>query len=291
MNKTSIARKCPWPGDSQVRSALVAIAGMALIGGVTGARADQRIDLLRADADSRVVVDHAVWDRLLKTYVKPGADGINRIDYASFRTSSQGDLKLYIRSLEKVDPRTLNRHEQWAYLANLYNAKTIDIVLDKYPVKSIKDISLGSGLFSSFTSGPWKASVLTVVGVELSLDDIEHGMLRPVFKDPRVHYSVNCASIGCPNLQPEAFTGARLEAQLDNAARAFINHPRGANVTRDGLVVSSIYNWFKADFGNSDAGVVAHLRKYASPELTAKLKTITSTAGHQYDWTLNDARR
>lgn len=260
--------------------------------GVADAFAGEPAELVRSAATTPGnVVNHAVWDRLLKTYIKPGADGINRVDYAAFRSTGQGDLKLYIRSLEKIDPQTLDRREQFAFLANLYNAKTIDIVLDHYPVKSIKDISLGGGLFSSFTGGPWKAKVVTVRGVELSLDDIEHGILRPMFKDPRAHYSVNCASLGCPNLQTEAFTGAKLDAQLDAAARAFINHPRGANVTREGLVVSSIYSWFKADFGNSDAGVIAHLRKYASPELSAKLKTVTSIAKHQYDWSLNDARR
>lgn len=275
----------------QFGTALAALCLWPLVG-ATSAFAGDAADLVRsAAANSGIVVDHAVWDRLLKAYVKVSADGINRVDYAAFRSGGQGNLKLYIRSLEKIDPQTLDRREQFAFLANLYNAKTIDIVLDHYPIKSIKDISLGGSLFSSFTGGPWKAKVLTVRGVDLSLDDIEHGILRPVFKDPRAHYSVNCASLGCPNLQTEAFTGAKLDAQLDKAARAFVNHPRGAVVTRDGLVVSSIYSWFKADFGNSDAGVVAHLRKYASPELSAKLQAVTSVAKHQYDWSLNDARR
>lgn len=275
----------------QFGTTLAALCLMPLVG-ANDAFAGEPVDLVRsAAANPGNVVDHAVWDRLLKSYVKVSADGINRVDYAAFRSAGQGNLKLYIRSLEKIDPRTLDRHEQFAFLANLYNAKTIDIVLDHYPVKSIEDISLGGGLFSSFTGGPWNAKVLTVRGVELSLDDIEHGILRPVFKDPRAHYSVNCASLGCPNLQTEAFTGAKLDAQLDNAARAFVNHPRGAIVTRDGLVVSSVYSWFKGDFGNSDTGVVAHLRKYASPELSAELQAVTSVAKHQYDWSLNDARR
>lgn len=271
-------------------TSIAAVCLMPIFG--TGhAFAAEPAELVRTWATPGAAVNHAVWNRLLKTYVKISADGINRVDYAAFRNGGQGDLKLYIRSLEKIDPGALDRREQFAFLANLYNAKTIDIVLDHYPVKSIKDISLGGGFFSSFAGGPWKAKVLTVRGVELSLDDVEHGILRPVFKDPRAHYSVNCASLGCPNLQAEAFVGARLDAQLDAAARAFVNHPRGAVVTRDGLVVSSIYSWFKADFGNSDGGVVAHLRKYASPAMTTELQSVTSVAKHQYDWSLNDASR
>jgi hypothetical protein len=201
-----------------------------------------------------------VWDALLKGYVKPDSDGLNRVDYAGFKKAGHAQLKQYIRQLETVDPQALDRSEQFALLANLYNAKTIDIVLDKYPVRSIKEISLGGGLLAAVTGGPWKAKAVTLRGVELSLDDIEHGILRQVFKDPRVHYAVNCASIGCPNLQAEAFTGAKLNAQLDAGARAYVNHPRGANLTQNGLVVSSVYNWFRDDFGSNDQGVLVHLR-------------------------------
>ncbi len=284
--RASVARR------RRVLRGLFAALSLFAGGQVETALAAEPADLIAtATPGSKVTVDHSAWDRLLKTYVKPGSDGLNRVDYAAFKSGGHGDLKLYIRNLETVDPQSLDRPEQFALLANLYNAKTIDIVLDNYPVASIKDISLGGGLFAAISGGPWKAKVLKIRGMDLSLDDIEHGVLRPVFKDPRVHYSVNCASIGCPNLQAEAFTGAKLDSQLDNAARAFINHPRGANITQSGLVVSSIYSWFKADFGNTDQGVLAHLRKYASPELATKLKSVSSISDYQYNWSLNDARR
>jgi len=269
-------------------AAFYAVAGLEFIG---SANAAEPSDLFRKAADgSTSTVDHSAWDKLLKTYVKAAPDGLNRVDYAAFRNTGQGELKLYIRRLEAVDPQALDRAEQFALLANLYNAKTIDIVLDHYPVKSIKDISLGGGLFASLSGGPWKAKVLKMSGVELSLDDIEHGILRPQFKDPRVHYAVNCASVGCPNLQAEALTGAKLGQQLDAGARTYINHSRGVSVTSGGVVVSSIYNWFKPDFGGTDGGVLVHLRKYAGPELLAKLTSTASLSGHQYDWSLNDAR-
>lgn len=124
----------------------------------------------------------------------------------------------------------------------------------------------------------------------MSLDDIEHETMRPTFRDPRVHYAVNCASIGCPNLWPRAWRATTLERQLDAAAAAFVNHPRGVTVLPDGrLRTSSIYSWFREDFGGSEAGVVAHLRRYAAAPLAARLTERTAIAGDSYDWALNNA--
>jgi hypothetical protein len=237
---------------------------------------------------STSVVDHSLWDRLLKTYVVPASDGINRVDYARFKSAGHQDLKTYIAALQGVDVAGLDRPEQFAFWANLYNAKTIDIVLDKYPVKSIKDIRLGGGVVAAVTGGPWKAKVLKIGATELSLDDIEHGILRPLFKDARVHYAVNCASYGCPNLGHEAFTGKKLDAQLDAAARAYVNSPRGARFDGEVLTVSSIYSWFEDDFGGSEAGILEHLKRYAEPALKRKLESITEIADYGYDWALND---
>lgn len=273
-----------------VLRALAALVSLAAASEMALAQTPQDL-IATVDRGSSATVDHAVWDRLLKTYVKTGSGGLNRVDYAAFKKSGQAELKAYIKGLEAVDPATLGRPEQFALLANLYNAKTVDIILDHYPVKSIKDISLGGGLLGVFTSGPWKAKVLKMKGVDLSLDDIEHGMLRPVFKDPRVHYAVNCASVGCPNLGKEAFTGAKLEAQLDAAARAYVNNPRGAALKPAGLTVSSIYDWYQKDFGGSEKGVIAHLKAYAAPALAHKLAGTTSIAGYHYDWSLNDIKR
>ncbi len=244
-----------------------------------------------AASGSAKTVDHTAWDSLLKSYVKPGPDGLNRVDYLAFKEGGHGALKDYISTLVAVDPATLNRSEQFALLANLYNAKTIDIVLENYPVKSIKDISLGGGLFAAFTGGPWKAKVLKMKGVALSLDDIEHGILRPTFRDPRVHYAVNCASVGCPNLGTEAFTGDKLVSQLDAAARAYVNHPRGAKFGQGGLVVSSIYSWFDDDFGGNQKGIIEHLKIYAAPDLAQKLKGTKSISDYAYDWSINDAKK
>jgi hypothetical protein len=226
----------------------------------------------------------------LKTYVVVGSDGLNRFDYAALKAKDQPTLKAYIKALEAEQPTKLGRDEAFAYWANLYNAKTVDIVLDAYPVKSIKDIKLGGGLLAAVTGGPWKAKSMKVNGIELSLDDIEHTIMRPVFKDPRVHYAVNCASVGCPNLGTEAFTGPMLDQQLTAAAAAYINSPRGLRVDADGVTASSIYDWFVADFGGDAKGVLTHAKRYASDALKAKLEGISEIEDYDYDWSLNDTK-
>jgi len=256
----------------------------------TVAYGDPAQDLFRAPAEgSTEIVDHAPFDQLLQTYVKPGADGLNRVDYAALKKGGLQSLRSYIQTLEQVDPASLNRNEQFAFLANLYNAKTLEIVASRYPVKSIKDISLGGGVLASLAGGPWKAKVVEIQGVELSLNDIEHGILRPIFKDPRVHYALNCASIGCPNLRTEAFTGAKLSQQLDSAARDYVNSNRGVRFENGRPVISSIYVWYEEDFGGTDQGVLDHLRRYAAPPLERRLAGVKSIEKHDYDWGLNDA--
>lgn len=239
-------------------------------------------------ASNGATIDHGVWDRQLKAYVKPDATGLNRVDYKRWKTEGHAELKRYVASLQATDPATLGRADAFAFWANLYNARTVDIVLDKYPVKSIKDISLGGGLKALVGGGPWQAITMKVAGVDLSLDDVEHKILREHFKDARVHYALNCASYGCPNLMTEALTGAKLDSQLEAGARAFVNHPRGIAVEAGKVKASSIYNWFQADFGGSAAAVLEHVRKYAAPDLAKALQGISTIAAYDYVWTLND---
>lgn len=288
--KSPEALRAP-PPTSSGRRTWIAILVLAIfaLGGTAQAVSIQ--GSFRPAQGSTQKVDHSAWDRLLKAYVKEGANGLNRVDYSAFKRNGQAGLKAYIAALQSVDPNTLDRQEQLAFFVNLYNAKTIDIVLDHYPVNSIKDISLGGNLLASFSGGPWKSKVVKVNGADLSLDDIEHGILRSNFKDPRVHYAVNCASVGCPNLSNEAYAGAKLNAQLDAGARNYINHPRGFHFDGQALIASSIYKWFKDDFGGSDQGVIKHALKYADSDLGAKLRTVRSIGGFDYDWSLNDTQR
>lgn len=287
----SITKAQSWRLSSAIR--VLSVAAAAILAVLPAHAATVTEAFSPYAAGSAKTVDHAVWDGLLKAHIKPDATGLNRFDYAGLKARGQDRLKAYITALQAVDVAKLDRPEQFAFWSNLYNAKTIDVVLDHYPVASIRNISINEGLLGFFKKsagfgGPWKAKILIVAGQKLSLDDIEHNILRPVFKDPRVHYAVNCASMGCPNLSDVAFTGANLEKQLDAGARAFVNHPRGIAVVDGKVTASSIYTWFQVDFGGSDAGVLAHVRKFAAPELSEKLKTVTSIGTYQYDWALND---
>ncbi|MGB6971054.1 MAG: DUF547 domain-containing protein, partial [Desulfobulbales bacterium] len=154
-----------------------------------------------------------------------------------------------------------------------------------YPVKSIRDIDISPGIFSS---GPWDAKLLSIEGEKISLNDIEHRILRPIWQDNRVHYAVNCASLGCPNLQPLSFTARNLDMLLDKAARDFINHPRGVSFINNRLQVSSIYFWFQEDFGASENGIIRHLKKYLTPDNLKRLDAVHKKIRHQYDWSLNE---
>jgi hypothetical protein len=233
--------------------------------------------------------DHGAWDTLVNRYVAESADGVSRVDYARWKAAGTDRAALtgYIQSLETVRPGTLSRAEQFAYWANLYNAVTVDTILARYPVASIRDIR-SEGISLKGLIGPWQTKKVTVDGRRLSLDEIENAIMRPTFRDPRVHYALNCASIGCPNLQRHAFRAATLEADLDAAARAYINHPRGVRTTPQGLRLSSIFTWYKADFG-TPAELRAHLERYAAPALATQIRATPTIAGYGYDWALNGA--
>ena len=280
------------PGDhapGTVRPAAHVIVGLlfalALLAWAGAASAKELHERFAAyDARSSMRVDHAAWNRLLKAHVHESKDGLNRFDYAGLNAGGIAGLKKYLSYLQSVDPAALSRDEQFAYWINLYNAKTVEIVAAHYPVRSIRDIRL-SGVF---VSGPWREKVVKVSGVRLSLDNIEHGILRPIWRDPRIHYAANCASVGCPNLLPRAYSGASLEHMLDEAARAYINSPRGVRFNGSRVVVSSLYDWYAADFGGSVESVLAHLRNYAEPALAKRISRVTGFAGYDYNWNLND---
>lgn len=238
------------------------------------------------DPSSTLAIDHAVWDGFLSRNVVPGPEGATRVTYAAVSEVDRSALEGYLATLAGVAISAHARDEQLVYWINLYNALTVRVVLDHYPVKSIRDIKISPGLLQI---GPWDKKLITVEGQEISLSDIEHRILRPLWADPRVHYALNCASIGCPNLARAAYTAAAIDAELTNAAIDFINSPRGIR-SRDGRIrASSIYDWFHADFGGSDASVFAHVLRYANPETREILQSIGKIHEVAYDWRLNDA--
>ncbi|MEZ5670417.1 MAG: DUF547 domain-containing protein [Alphaproteobacteria bacterium] len=239
------------------------------------------------DPASQATVDHGAWSAFLARYRVDGPDGIARVRYGAVTPADRAALDAYLDRMAATRVTALARAEQRAFWINLYNALTVRTVLDHFPVDSIRDIDISPGVFAD---GPWGAELVAVEGVPLTLDDIEHRILRPLWADPRTHYVVNCAALGCPDLPAAALTAATMEAALDAAARAYVNHPRGAAVTADGeLVVSSIFDWYAADFGGSDAAVIAHLARYAAPALASRLAGIDAIADDAYDWWLNRA--
>ncbi|MCU7844994.1 MAG: DUF547 domain-containing protein [Candidatus Thiodiazotropha sp. (ex Monitilora ramsayi)] len=229
-------------------------------------------------------IDHEPWQQFLDRYLVVSGDGINRVKYAAVTKHDREMLGNYLKYLQRLPVRQMTRDQQLAYWINLYNAGTVSVILDHYPVASILDIDISPGLFSN---GPWGKKLFTIDAQAVSLDDIEHRILRPLWRDPRIHYAVNCASLGCPNLQTTAFTEINAEELLNHAADIFINHQRGVRIDRDRLVVSSIYHWFKVDFGKNDAAIIEHLRQYAKAPLLKQLQNIAQIDDHDYDWSLN----
>jgi hypothetical protein len=240
------------------------------------------------DENSRQTIDHGVWGGLLKRYITPGPNDVNLFRYGAVTNADKQKLNGYIDHLEKIPVSQLNRREQQAYWVNLYNALTVKVVLDHYPVKSIRDIDISPGFFAD---GPWGKKLITIENEKISLHDIEHRILRPIWRDARIHYAVNCASIGCPNLQDKAFTAENIESLLDLGARQFINSSRGVAIKGNEITISKIYDWFQSDFGDSEKKVIRHLMKFAKPGLKKQLQSINAIDGFAYDWSLNDVRK
>ncbi|MEM1134048.1 MAG: DUF547 domain-containing protein [Pseudomonadota bacterium] len=226
-------------------------------------------------------VNHSAYAGFLKRNMVRGKDGINRIRYGRVSAADKGVLNRYIKQMEAINVDRLTKTQQMAYWINLYNAKTVDLVIEDYPVSSIRNVR------SYLTLGPWDDKVLKVRGTAISLNDIEHRILRPIWKDVRIHYAVNCASLGCPNLAKTPYTAARLNAMLNAAARDFINSRRAFSIRGGKLHASSIFNWYQSDWGKNSASVLRHARRYANSATLTKLKGRTKIDSYDYDWSLN----
>ncbi len=236
-----------------------------------------------SDEESGQQVSHAKWQTLLDQYlIDDTDDGINLFAYSKVSKEDKKLLKSYLNDLAGLDPRGLNRAEQQAYWINMYNALTIDVVLDEYPVKSIRKIRFLSSPF-----GPWDKSLLKVAGEKVTLNDIEHRILRPIWQDERIHFAVNCASIGCPNLQGTAFTADNTEALLDKGADEFVNHKRGVARDGDTLMLSSIFDWYGVDFGNNQDEIIESLGDYLNEDNANLLLPGFTSVKYDYDWSLN----
>ena len=240
---------------------------------------------------------HSPWNSLLAKHVHWTAEGhASQVDYAGMRADAVA-LDAYLSSVSKVPRREFDgwmKAQRRAFLINAYNAYTVKLILTADPEpKSIKDLG------SLFTS-PWKKRFFTLFGEEQSLDGIEHGLIRGAadFDDPRIHFAVNCASIGCPALRPEAYTGAELDAQLEHQTERFLGDPsrNRFDAMKETLYLSKIFDWYGEDFErafrgtDSVASFAAHYRKELGMDDSAARKVSMGEFDIEfldYDWALN----
>lgn len=229
-------------------------------------------------------VDHSAWQQLLDRYLLADhPSGITRFNYAAVSKADLALLDDYLQQLQAIDPRRYAKAEQFAYWVNLYNALTVQRVLHAYPVDSILKVEGGI-----FRRGPWHKKHLQIANQRLSLNDIEHRILRPIWQDSRIHYAVNCASLGCPNLQPWAYRADQIEQQLKQAAKDYLQHDRGVRLLANGqLQLSKIFDWYQSDFGESEAAMLNHLMPYLSAQQQQALHGFSGPIEYRYDWDLN----
>ena len=224
--------------------------------------------LTSTTANSAVNIDHSAWDKLLKKYVNDKGF----VDYKGFKTD-EAKLKDYLTMLSKNEPNDdWSVQELLAYYINLYNAATIQLIIENYPTKSIKDIK-----------SPWTKSFVKVGDRKLSLGGIENGVLRKM-DEPRIHFAINCASFSCPKLRREAYTAAKINEQLDVATKEFINGDKN-EISENNPKLSKIFDFYTGDFkiiGKKD--LIAYINQYSN----TKINPNTKYTFLEYDWSLNE---
>ncbi len=207
------------------------------------------------------VVDHSSYDRLLKKYVTD--KGL--VNYKGFKADEK-EFNQYLALLSKNPPAAnWSKNEQMAYWINAYNAYTIRLILDHYPVQSIKDI--GSSIQIPFVTTPWAAKFFSIGSEQMSLDNIEHGTLRKKYDDPRIHFALVCASMSCARLRNEAYTAAKLESQLDDQGRDFVNNPAKNKVGKQNAQLSRYFDWYKGDWTKNGQSVAKWVNRYSTTKM------------------------
>jgi len=229
------------------------------------------IDIERAYAPSIVHLD---WNELLKKHVT----STGKVDYVGFKTDFDSLDYCLLQFSSSAPADNWSEKEKRAYWINVYNIYTVKLILDNYPLKSVKDISKGLPMVNS----PWDLKFFKINDVEFDLNTIEHDILRTEFDEPRIHFAINCASKSCPKLRNEAYTAVSLDLQLEDQASAFINNPVKNVINEKHTKISKIFDWFQSDF-MSETNVLGYIKKYNSNlDVSNKIEYI------EYDWTLNE---
>jgi hypothetical protein len=221
-------------------------------------------------------VQHGEWDALVKKHVSKNG----MVDYQGFLKDKK-QLQVYLDKLSANRPTSKwSKNEKLAFWINAYNAFTVKLIVDHYPVKSIKDIKKGI----PFVNSVWDIAFIPMGKEKIDLNYIEHTILRKEFKDPRIHAAINCASFSCPLLRNEAYTAVRLDEQLNDAMRRFVNDSQRNQLDKSNIKISKIFSWFAGDFKLNGSSVVDYLNKYAKKRVqpNAKIDFL------EYQWELND---
>ncbi|MCG8576475.1 MAG: DUF547 domain-containing protein [Flavobacteriales bacterium] len=219
---------------------------------------------------------HGIWDELTKKYVTEEG----KVNYKGFQ-KEEARLDEYLKVLSANHPdKSWNRNQRLAYWINAYNAFTVKLIVKNYPIKSIKE--LGGGIYKVNT--PWDIKFIKIGDKTYDLNNIEHGIIRKEFKEPRIHFAINCAAVSCPKLRNEAYFPDRLDAQLDDQAIFFINNSPKNNITSEEAQLSKIFSWFRGDFKKKYPSIMAFINKYS----TVKIEKKTKISYLEYDWNLNE---
>ncbi len=223
------------------------------------------------------VPSHQQWDKLLKKYVNTAG----MVNYKGFQ-NDKSELDAYLKTLSDNAPqKSWSENDQKAFWINAYNAFTVSLILQHYPVKSIKDI--GGKIYKINTA--WDIKFITIGGEKYDLNNIEHKMLRRKFEDPRIHFAIVCASMSCAKLRREAYTGSKLEAQLDEQAKDFLNDNSKNRISTDKAEISKYFTWYGGDF-TKNGSLVDFINKYSQ----TKINTNTKISYLDYNWSLNEQK-
>jgi hypothetical protein len=221
--------------------------------------------------------DQDIWNDLLEKYVSPEG----KVNYKGF-ISEKDKFDLYLTKLSNYPPaEDWSRQERLAYWINAYNAFTIKLIIENYPIESITD--LHPTLYLPLVNTVWHKEFFQIGGEDESLNDIEHKILRKDFNEPRIHFAIVCASESCPKLKNEAFIPEKIESQLEGQAREFINDPTKNRISKDQIEISRIFQWFKGDFTKQES-LIEYLNRFSDKKISddAKVRFM------DYDWSLNE---
>lgn len=214
---------------------------------------------------------HIIWDKLTRKHISSGG----KVNYAGF-LSDKKELEQYLNELKEMysNLANWNRKKQLAFWINTYNAVTIKLIVDNYPVSSITDLEGGK---------PWDTELIELGGVQYTLNVIENKIIRPKFNEPRIHFAVNCAAKSCPKIMNKAWTEHNLDRSLTAQTKAFLANKEQNTIKENEVILSKIFEWYKSDFGTSNENIIQFINQYSSEKVNSK----ASVSFNEYDWTLN----